>query len=131
MSTKTDQSRNVPDKAEDNYYKQIREELAKIWSSQPLHFDHWQFYKQVEIDELLDKLPEKLGEKPVGTEEPEKKEKRAAANPKVEPTETAKILNLTSGDNEKARILDEYCRKKMQRTLNYVSTFHFDKLKSV
>ena len=105
--------------------EQIKKGLKKLWQSEPVTFPGFSYVKKVEVEKLMEKVPARFDEKPEFMSKQASKDstasKKSHASKDVEQSESATLLGLNSGDNEKAQCLATYIEEHHKRSIDWVS----------
>ena len=105
--------------------EQIKKGLKNLCKSEPLTFPGFSYVKQVEVEKLLEKVPERFDKKPEFMSEPVSKDatasKKSHVSKDVQQSESDKLLGLNSADNEKAECLATYIEDHYKRSIDLVS----------
>lgn len=110
--------------------EEIRSGLEKVWKKPKLaSYTKFTFVTVSECKEKLEKIPPQYQEVPeslmADNPKVKPKKRKSPSNSKEEPTDLATLLQLNSGDNEMANKIDDYLVTKLNRSLDFVSTYTF------
>ena len=83
-------------------------------------FPGFSYVKQVEVEKLLEKVPARFDKKPEFIlEQASTASKKSHVSKDIEKSESAKLLCLNSGDNEKAECLAIYIEDHHKRSIDW------------
>ena len=109
--------------------EQIKKGLKKLWQLEPLTFSGFLYIKQVDVEQLLEKVPARFDrKKPDIMSEKASRDATASTGSKksyvskdVEQLESAKLLCLNSADDDKAACLAIHIEDYHKRSIDWVS----------
>ena len=99
-----------------------KEDMQKLWGRKDkVIFPSYETVTAVALENLFDKLPQKVFKKVDNAPQKSKYRKKTRSDPKINVSLEATHLNYQSKDNDRSEVLSQYVQKKWNRKIDWVS----------